>query len=172
MKKTYSISAYTENKIGVLNRLSAIFLKRHINIESFSSSESEIENVFRFIIVVVETESQIKKLIGQIEKQIDVIKAFYHTQDELIYQSSALYKIQTDILFEKRNIHTIIKKYNANIIYASKDLCVIEKTSRSQEINALHKELTPYGIMQFVRSGQISVSKKEMNITNILKKFK
>ena len=52
LKETYTISIYSENNVGLLNRISAIFLKRHINIESFSTSLSEIENVFRFIIVV------------------------------------------------------------------------------------------------------------------------
>ena len=51
-KKTFTISVYTENNVGLLNRISAIFLKRHINIDSFSTSESEIKNVFRFVIVV------------------------------------------------------------------------------------------------------------------------
>ena len=53
MKKiNYTISIYTENNVGLLNRISAIFLKRHINIKSVTSSESEIHNVFRFILVV------------------------------------------------------------------------------------------------------------------------
>ena len=51
-EKTYTLSVYTENNVGLLNRISAIFLKRHINIESFSTSQSEIPNVFRFVIVV------------------------------------------------------------------------------------------------------------------------
>jgi acetolactate synthase-1/3 small subunit len=51
-KKNYTISVYTENNVGLLHRLSAIFLKRHINIESFTTSECEIKDVFRFIIVV------------------------------------------------------------------------------------------------------------------------
>ena len=49
-KIQYTVSIYTENNVGLLNRISAIFLKRHINIESFTTSECEIENVFRFII--------------------------------------------------------------------------------------------------------------------------
>ena len=48
-KKTYTISVYSENNVGLLNRISAIFLKRHINLESFSTSESEIPNVFPMI---------------------------------------------------------------------------------------------------------------------------
>ena len=52
------------------------FLKRHINIESFTTSESEIKNVYRFIIVVKMTKSGIERVIKQIEKQVEVIKAF------------------------------------------------------------------------------------------------
>ena len=51
-KQLYTVSVYTENNIGLLNRLSAIFLKRHINIESLSVSKSEIEHVHRFTFVV------------------------------------------------------------------------------------------------------------------------
>ena len=90
-KKIYTISVYTENNIGLLNRISAIFLKRHINIESFSTSESEIKNVFRFVIVVKMTADKVVKIVKQIEKQIDVIKAYYHTDDETIFQENALY---------------------------------------------------------------------------------
>ncbi|MDB4752097.1 acetolactate synthase small subunit, partial [Flavobacteriaceae bacterium] len=78
----YTISIYTENNVGLLNRVSAIFLKRHIDILSFSTSQSEIPDVFRFIVVVKMTESGVKKIVQQIEKQIDVIKAFYHTDEE------------------------------------------------------------------------------------------
>ena len=84
----YTISIYSENNVGLLNRISAIFLKRHINIESFSTSLSEIKNVFRFIIVVNANEEKVKKIVSQIEKQVDVIKAFYHTDEETIFQES------------------------------------------------------------------------------------
>ena len=107
-KKIYTISVYTENNIGLLNRISAIFLKRHINIESFSTSESEIKNVFRFVIVVKMTADKVVKIVKQIEKQIDVIKAYYHTDDETIFQENALYKVKSSALFEERQIQNII----------------------------------------------------------------
>ncbi|MBV1888609.1 MAG: acetolactate synthase small subunit, partial [Urechidicola sp.] len=74
-EELYTISVYSENNLGLLNRISTIFLKRHINIESLTVSNTEIENVSRFIIVVNMTEENVKKIIGQIEKQIEVIKA-------------------------------------------------------------------------------------------------
>ena len=89
----FTISVYSENNVGLLNRISGIFLKRHINIESLNVSKSEINNVSKFTIVVYTTESWTRKIVGQIEKQIEVIKAFYHTDDETIYQESALFKI-------------------------------------------------------------------------------
>ena len=55
---TYTVSIYTENNIGLLNRVSAIFQRRHINIESINSSISEIENVTKWTILVIVTESK------------------------------------------------------------------------------------------------------------------
>jgi len=66
----YTISIYSENNVGLLNRISAIFLKRHINIESFSTSLSEIKNVFRFIIVVNANEEKVKKIVSQIDNKL------------------------------------------------------------------------------------------------------
>ena len=170
-KKTFTISVYSENNVGLLNRISGIFLKRHINIESLNVSESEIEDVFRFIIVVHTTENWVKRIVGQIERQIDVIKAFYHVDNETIYQESAIFKIDSDLLFDKRKIQNIIKKTNATIVTVSREFFVIAKTGRRSEIEELYNKLYPYGIMQFVRSGRISVSKTPMDISGILKEF-
>ena len=64
-KQLYSVSIYTENNIGLLNRISAIFQRRHINIESLNTSPSEIEGVSKFTIVVNMNEVNIKKILGQ-----------------------------------------------------------------------------------------------------------
>ena len=171
-KRLYTISIYSENNIGLLNRISAIFLKRHINIESFSTSPSEIKNVFRFVIVVQMTQTKIKKIVGQIEKQVDVIKAFYHTDEETIFQESALYKVESSALFEERHIQNVIKESHANIVTVSPEFFVIEKTGFRHETEKLYNDLAPYGLLQFVRSGRISVTKSKMGISEILNTFK
>ena len=107
--KRYTVSIYTENNIGLLNRISAIFQRRHINIESLNTSRSEIENVSRFTLVVDATEDQIKKIIGQLERQVEVIKAYYHTDEETIYQVSAMFKIKSDILKNVQNKQQMFK---------------------------------------------------------------
>jgi len=171
IKELFTVSIYTENHIGLLNRISAIFQRRHINIESLNTSISEIEGVSRFTILVKMTEKEVKKIIGQIEKQVEVIKAFYHTDDETIYQESCLFKIKSDLLFEERQIQNIIKDSNARIVTVNKAFFVLEKSGRRNEIELLHRELSVFGIMQFVRSGRIAVTKDEMKITEMLAAF-
>ena len=169
--KQFTVSIYTENNIGLLNRISAIFQRRHMNIDSLNTSPSEIEGVSRFTIVVNITESQMKKIIGQIEKQVEVIKAFYHTEDQTIYQESCLFKIKSELLFEERQIQNIIKESNARIVTVNKVFFVIEKSGRKEEIDLLYRELNVFGIMQFTRSGRIAVSKEEMKISTMLEAF-
>ena len=171
-KKNYTISVYTENNVGLLHRLSAIFLKRHINIESFSTSESEIKDVFRFIIVVKMNKSEVEKVAKQIEKQVEVIKAYYHTDSETIFQESALYKMKSSSLFEERHIQNIIKESNARIVTVNPEFFVIEKTGFRDDTEKLYMDLKAYGLLQFTRSGRIAVSKEKMGISEILNTFK
>ncbi|WP_223548960.1 MULTISPECIES: acetolactate synthase small subunit [Aestuariivivens] len=169
--KTFTISIYTENNIGLLNRISAIFQRRHINIESLTTSQSEIEGVNRFVIVVNITESQAKKIIGQIQKQVEAIRAYYHTDEETIFTESCMFKIKSDLLFEEPQIQNIIKDSDTRIVTVNKEFFVLEKSGRRHEIENLRKALSAFGIMQFVRSGRIAVTKEEMKITEMLLAF-
>lgn len=169
--KTFTISIYTENNIGLLNRISAIFQRRHINIESLTTSQSEIEGVNRFVIVVNITESQAKKIIGQFEKQVEVIKAYYHKDEETIYTESCMFKIKSALLFEEPQIQNIIKESNARIVTVNKEFFVLEKSGRRNEIESLRRDLNVFGIMQFVRAGRIAVTKDEMKVTEVLLAF-
>jgi acetolactate synthase-1/3 small subunit len=169
--KTFTISIYTENNIGLLNRISAIFQRRHINIESLTTSQSEIEGVNRFVIVVNITESQARKIIGQFEKQVEVIKAYYHTDEETIYTESCMFKIKSSLLFDEPQIQNIIKESNTRIVTVNREFFVLEKSGRRHEIESLRRDLNVFGIMQFVRAGRIAVTKDEMKITEMLMAF-
>ena len=166
--KFFTISVYSENNVGLLNRISGIFLKRHINIESLNVSKSEIDGVSKFTIVVNTTDDWTRKIVQQIEKQVEVIKAYYHEDDEIIFQDTALFKIASHLLFDERQIQNIIKASHAQIVTVSRDFFVLAKTGRRHEIEDMYHQLEPYGIMQFVRSGRIAVSKEVMPIRELL----
>jgi acetolactate synthase-1/3 small subunit len=170
-KQLFTVSIYTENNVGLLNRVSAIFQRRKINIESINLSTSELDGVSRWSIVVAVSEEQMRKIIGQIEKQVEVIKAYFHSDDETIYQESCLFKIKSDLLFEDRQIQNIIKESNARIVTVNREFFVLEKSGRKEEVELIYRELKPFGIMQFVRSGRISVTKEELKVSPILEAF-
>jgi acetolactate synthase-1/3 small subunit len=170
-KQFYTVSIYTENNIGLLNRISAIFQRRHINIESLNTSPSEIDGVSKFTIVVSMTEVNIKKIIGQIEKQVEVIKAYYHNDDETIYQISGLFKIKSELLFEEPQIQNIIKESHARIVTVNKEFFVLEKSGKKEEIVELYNQLSGFGIMQYTRSGRVAITKEEMKISALLETY-
>ena len=118
------------------------------------------------------TEKWVQNIVGQIEKQIEVIKAFYHIDDETIYLENALFKIESSLLFDEKQIQNIIKESNSEIVTVSREFFVISKSGRRSEIEELYKNLKPFGIMQFVRSGRISISKEKMEISALLEELK
>ena len=52
LEKLYTICVFTENRIGLLNRLAVILTRRKINILSLTTSESEVKDVYRFTITI------------------------------------------------------------------------------------------------------------------------
>ena len=158
-KNKYTITVFTENHTGLLARVVSVFTRRHINIISLTTSESSIPGIHRFTIVVNLELSSVKKLMGQLEKQIDVIKAFYYEDDEIVYQEVALYKVPTEIFSGSSLVEKIIRKYNARVLRIEEEYIVIEKTGHEKETTALLDELKVVGIFEFVRSGRVAIVK-------------
>jgi len=170
-KQILTVSIYTENFVGLLNRVTAIFTKRHVNIESITASKSEIENVHRYTIVVFETPTIISKIVKQLEKQIDVIGAFYHTEEQTIFQEIALFKVNVKNVYNA-DFKDVLKSNYAKILEVEKDFIVVEKMGTKDEIDQLYSALKPFGLMQFVRSGRVVITKQKMKISEKLKNNK
>ncbi|MCK4922221.1 MAG: acetolactate synthase small subunit [Bacteroidales bacterium] len=169
MEKEFTLSIFTENKIGVLQRITGIFTRRHINIDSMIASESEVKGVYRFTIVVNCSLDLIKKVHKQIEKQIGVLKAFYFTNKEIVYQEIALYKVPTKSFSHGNDVENLIRNHNAHILTVEPDYIIIEKAGHKDETQELFNKLLPYGILQFARSGRVAVSKQIKEITAYLR---
>ena len=159
MNQEYTISVFTEDKTGVLARVLSNFTKRHINIESINASASSIPGIYRLIIVVQVSEESIIKLVAQLDKQVDVIKAFYYTSKQMVFQEIAMYKVPTKAFMNGNIVEKITRKHNARILEVEKEFIVIEKTGLHHETEALLEELRDYGIYEFVRSGRVAISK-------------
>jgi len=159
MKQEYIITVFSEDHIGLLSRITIIFTRRKINIDSLTVSESAISGIFKFTIVINETADRVQKVVGQLEKVVDVMKAYYNTNEEMIYQEIALYKVSTEFLFESDQIEKIVRNSGARILEVTRDYVVIEKTGHSSETKQLFDELNPYGVSQFNRSGRVAITR-------------
>lgn len=159
MKTDYTITVYTENSIGMIGRITMIFTRRKINIESLNTSPSEVEGIHRFTIVINEVEEVVKKVCRQIEKQIDVIKTYYNTDDEIIWQEQGLFKVPTAVVEEKVYVERLLRQHGANTVVIRKDYIVFETSGHREEIDNLTVELEKFGLIEFVRSARIAIIK-------------
>lgn len=163
----YTVTVYSENQVGLLNQISIIFTRRQLNIESLSGSGSAIEGVHKFTITTYSDRETMEKLVKQIEKRIDVLRAFFYTDDEIIFQEVALYKVPTDKLLDDRSIEDLIRKHNARILEVNRTYTVIEKSGHPDETQSLFEELSRYDVMQFVRSGRVAITKSTVEHVSI-----
>jgi len=162
-KTLYTVTIFSENTVGLLNQVSVIFVRRGVNIETLSVSPSAIAGIHKFTVTAYSDRETIVKIVKQIDKRIDIIKAYFNTDDDLVFQEIALYKLSTQKLLSLGSIEDIIRRYNARILDMTDVWVVLEKTGHYEETQSLFKELSEkIGVLQFIRSGRIAITKSKV----------
>jgi acetolactate synthase-1/3 small subunit len=168
MKNEYTLTIFTENQIGLINKIAIMFSRRKISLEGFNTSPSEIENIYRFTISVKETEMVVKNLVKQLEKIIDVIKVFYNTNDEIIWQQIALYKLPTPIIINEVKVERLLREYGAKTLVIRSDYTVFEVTGQDEEINNLMNKFQEYCLIEFVKSSRVAIIKDSNGLHDMI----
>jgi len=162
-KTLYTVTIFSENNVGLLGQVTSVFVRRQLNIETLSVSPSALEGIHKFTITVFCDREMIEKVVLQIDKRVDVLKAYFNTNEELIYQEIALYKLSTPLFLKMESVETLIRKYNARILDINDVCVVIEKTGHYEETQSLFDELSKtIGVLQFIRSGRIAITKSKI----------
>lgn len=161
MKKEFTLTIYSENSVGLVSKIAIMFSRRKISLESFNGSPSEIPNVHRFTIVLTETEEKVKNIARQLEKIIEVFKVYYNTNDEIIWQQIALYKVPTSVTMKEVKVERLLREYGARAVVIREDYTVFETTGQDEEIDNLLRKLAEYQLIEFVRSSRIAIIKAE-----------
>ncbi len=158
--KLYTLLVYSENVAGILNQITAVFTRRQVNIESLNVSASSIEGVHKYTITAWSDEDQIVRIVRQIEKKIDVVKANYFTDDQLFIRESGLYKLSTDKVLENPEISRTVRRYDGTITEVNPTYTIVMKNGKTDEIIALFQALDAFGcVLQYTRSGRIAVTR-------------
>ncbi|NDP20316.1 MAG: acetolactate synthase small subunit [Paludibacter sp.] len=166
----YTITVFSENTVGLLNQITIIFTRRGLNIETLSVSPSAIKGIHKFTITLYSTEDVVVKVVQQIDKRVDILKAYYNTDEGLVFQEIALYKVATDKLLEKGSVEDLIRKYHIRILEMNCDFVVLQKAGHYEETQQLFDELSEtIGVLQFIRSGRVAISRSKVErLTDML----
>ncbi len=167
--RLYTINVYSENVAGLLNQITIVFTRRQLNIETLSVSASSIEGIHKYTITVNTDQDTIEKVTKQIERKVDVIQAHYYTDDQIIFQEVALYKVPTMELLGSNRVERLVRKYGARILEVNQQYAVIEYTGHPEETQKLYEKLVKIGLLQFVRSGRIAITRSPVErLSNFL----
>jgi acetolactate synthase I/III small subunit len=169
MNEHFTLTVFSENRTGLLSRVVGLITRRKVNIDSLTVSQSSIEGIHRFTIVLNISEDIVEKICGQIDRQVDVLKAFYYRNDEIVYQEIALYKVPSEAMYNSNQVERLIREHNARILTIEPEFIVVEKTGHQEETEALLNEFRKIGIYEFVRSGRVAVVKPMERLNNYLR---
>ena len=162
-RRLYTVIIFSENTVGLLNQITIIFTRRQLNIETLSVSPSAIPGIHKFTITTYADEVMIEKVVKQIDKRVDILKSYYNTDEDLVYQEIALYKLATDKFIRMGGVEDLIRKYNARILEINEDCVVVEMNGHYEETQALFRELSDrIGVLQFIRSGRVAITRSRV----------
>ena len=86
------VKDWAEKNNPSLDEIQATFPDEVQGGKGFIVKESEVKGISKFKIVVSTNEAQIIKITKQLEKQVDVLKAYYHSESDMLLQDLAVSK--------------------------------------------------------------------------------
>ncbi len=155
----HTISVLVENSFGVLARVAGLFSARGFNIDSLAVGETEDATVSRMTIVVHGDDRIVDQIIKQLYKLIDVIRVVDLSGEEIIDRELILVKVKADPGV-RNEIMQIANTFRAKIVDVNVDCLTIEVTGGESKIDAMVELLTPFGIIETVRTGLIALARK------------
>ncbi len=159
------LSVLVHNQYGVVTRVSALFTRRGFNIDSFTGEETEDPAISRLTIVVNGDEQEIDQVKKQVSKLVDVIRVVQIQRDNAVVRELALIKVKVDE-GSRLEVMQIANVFRANIVDMDTHAMVVEITGTKDKIKALEKMLTPYGIVESVRTGIVALQRGNHGIND------
>ena len=166
MKKTLSITVYNES--GVLTRISTVFSSRGFNIDSIAVGPTENNGISKIIIVLPGDNQTIEQITKQLNKLIQVIEVKDITNRPCVERELMLLKVKASPS-TRSQILEIVQIFRSKVVDLSDNSITVEVTGDPGKILTIIQLLTPYKIIEIVRSGKISIE-RELGINSELLK--
>lgn len=154
--KKHTLSVTVENKPGVLTRVTTVIRRRGYNIESLTVGQTENPSISRITLVVTGDDPIIEQVTKQLYKLIDVIKIVDITEERSVERELVLVKVKADTSV-RGEIVQIVDIFRGRIVDIGRSSLIIEATGDSGKIDAIEEALSPFGIIELVRTGKVAM---------------
>ncbi|MGI6647621.1 MAG: acetolactate synthase small subunit [Bacillota bacterium] len=156
MSKRHTLAVTVHNYPGVLNRVAGMFSRRGYNIESLNVGTTDNPQFSRMTIVVDGDSQIIEQVVKQLHKLVDVIKVSDITEEPAVNRDLVLYKVQAEPPV-RGEIMQICEVFRLRIVDFGRRSLIIEATGEKNKLDAIEDALRPFGILEMVRTGQVSM---------------
>jgi acetolactate synthase-1/3 small subunit len=153
----YVLGVLVDNHPGVLSKVSGLFSRRGFNIDSLAVGVTEDPEISRITIVVDGDEYIVEQVTKQLNKLINVIKVAIISEDS-ISRELALIKVRATPA-TRNEIVDIVNIFRAKVVDVNRYSVIVEITGDSKKIAALEEMLNDFGILEMVRTGNISIDR-------------
>ena len=152
----HTISILVENHAGVLSRISGLFSRRSFNIDSLAVGVTDDPTVSRITIIVNGDEYTVEQVTKQLNKMVDVIKLKQLDSSSDICRELLLIKVRCNAK-NRSDLIDIAQLMQAKISDLSSNSFTLELSDTPQRLALMEEMLRPYGILEEVRTGAISL---------------
>ena len=168
MSQNFIIGLLVSNHFSVLDRITGVYRKRGINIDSISVGTTEDEHISRMTIVSTGDENVQEQIVKQLKKLYDVKQAILYDNSNTFTSGHLFIKI--DIInhtFEE--VREFFDSFGGKILDVRENIVCAEVTGETNRLDILIEESKKYGIIELCRSGIIAMAKGMENTLDIKK---
>ena len=160
----HTLSVLVENKPGILARVAGLFARRGFNIDSLAVGETEHPEVSRMTIVVNADESPLEQVTKQLNKLVQVLKIVELDTTASVQRELLLVKVRAERPVRSQVLETV-SLFRARVVDVAADALTIEATGTSEKLDALLRDLEPFGIKEMVQSGVVAIGRGPRSIS-------
>ena len=160
----HTLSVLVENKPGVLARVAGLFSRRGFNIDSLAVGETEHRGVDHDRDPGDAADSPLEQVTKQLNKLVNVLKVVELEPDVSVQRELLLVKVRAERPVRGQVMETV-NLFRARVVDVAPDTLTIEATGTADKLDALLRDLEPFGIKEMVQSGLVAIGRGSRSIT-------
>lgn len=153
------ISAYVENQIGVLAKISGLFSGKNYNLDTLTVGETEDTTMSRITIGLTCDDLTYEQIIKQLNRSVEVIKVIDFTDTPIHKKELMFIKINSCNEKDKEEIFRIVQAFHLTVVDYNKNTVLVQSVKTEQRNNDMI-EVFRNGFVnriEVVRGGSVAI---------------